>query len=370
MTVADVLVVGGGVIGCAVAREVARRGGNVTLLERGAPGAEASSVAAGMLAPQAEAERSGAFLDLLLAGRARFPALAAALHEETGIDVGYRQEGTLLLAFTDQDEREMEARFAWQHEAGLKVERLTATEARTSEPAISPKTRWALRFPGDHQVESGRLAHALKISAERRSARIRSGSAVRRICRNGDRVTGVVLEDDTRIAADSVVIAAGCWSGRLEGLPRRLPVHPVHGQLAMVEHRPPLLDHVIDSPRGYLVPRGDGRLVLGATVEERGFRKAVTPGGLRRIFAAGAEMVPVLDNAPLTAVRSGLRPATPDLLPVLGPDPDTAGLLYATGHFRNGILLAPITGEIIATLAAGEESPVDVEPFSVERFGG
>lgn len=364
----DVVVVGGGVIGCAVARHVARRGASVTVVERGRPGAEASWAAAGMLSPLAEANGPGPFLDLLLRARAGFPAIADALREETGADVGYRGDGTLYLALREDDEPELEHRFAWQHATGLAVERLSAEEARGLEPAISPAVRMALRFPGDHQVENRALSAALWAAAARAGAAFRLGSEVVRVLRDGDRVAGVELADGARIGAGVVVVAGGSWAGRLAGLPRPVPVHPVHGQLLALESVPPLFRHVVDSPRCYLVPRSEGRVIAGATAECVGFRKAVTPAGLRRLVDGALEVAPALAHAPIAESWAGLRPGTPDGLPILGPDPDVAGLLYATGHFRNGILLAPLTGQAIGDLALGKATDVDLAPFGIARF--
>ncbi len=365
---ADVVVVGGGAIGCAVARRAALGGLRVVVLERGRPGAEASHAAAGMLSPQAEAPGPGPFLDLLLRARRGFPAVAATLREETGIDVGYRDEGTLWLAFTDADEAELEERLAWQSAAGLDVEALTGDDARRLEPAVSPAATRALRFPGDHQVENRALSLALWSAAARAGAEFRTGCEAARLLRDGGRVTGVELLGGERVEAGAVVIAAGSWSGRLEGLPRPLPVVPVHGQLLALETVPGVFRHVVDSARCYLVPRADGRLIVGATVERVGFRKAVTPAGARGLLDAALEVAPSLADFPIVDLWAGLRPGTPDGLPVLGADPEVAGLFHATGHFRNGILLAPLTGEIVGGLLLGEAAGVDLAPYRADRF--
>jgi glycine oxidase len=365
----DVVVVGGGVVGCAVARRAARGGLAVVVVERGTPGAEASSAAAGMLSPLAEAARPGPFLDLLLRARASFPAFAAALRDETGVDVGYGDAGTLYLSLREDDDAELEERLAWQSAAGLGVERLTAGEARSLEPALTPALRFALRFPGDHQVDNRTLASALWSAAAGAGARFRLGAEAAAAGLEGGRVAGVELAGGERIGAGAVVVAGGCWSGRLGGLPRPLPVAPVHGQLVALESVPPLFRHVVDSPRCYLVPRAEGRVIAGATVEEVGFRKAVTPAGVRRLLEGAVEIAPALDDAPIAGAWSGLRPGTPDGRPVLGSDPEAGGLFYATGHFRNGILLAPLTGELIGAMLLGGAPEVDLSPFSVGRFG-
>lgn len=368
MTLPDVVIVGGGVIGCALARLLAHAGVRVLVVDRSRPGAEASEAAAGMLAPLAEAGEAGPFLSLLRESRQRFPALAAALREESGIDVEYRQDGTLFLAFNDADEAELEERWRWQHAAGLPIERLAAAELLRLEPAISSTVRGGLRFPEDHQVVSGRLVRALWSSAARAGAEFRAEAAVRAVLHDGSRAAGVVLADGERVAAGAVVVATGSWSGMLENLPRPLPVFPVHGQLLALEALPPLFRHVIDSPRCYLVPRADGRIIAGTTVERIGFRKVVTPAGMLSILSGALEICAALAEMPITDSWSGLRPGTPDGLPILGRDPEVENLFYATGHFRNGVLLAPLTAEAVGELVRSGHSPIDLSPFGVERF--
>lgn len=364
----DVVVIGGGVIGCAIARRAACGGLSVLVLERGACGAEASHAAAGMLSPLAEADRADDFLDLLLAARAIYPDFAVAIAEETGVDIGYRDAGTLYLSLREEDDAELEHRWAWQRVAGMCVERLTAEETREMEPAVSPSVRFALRFAGDHQVDNRLMGPALATAAARAGAGIRTGAEAVAITRDGGRVTGVELADGSRIAAGAVVVAGGSWAGQLGGLPRPVPVEPVHGQLLAMETAPPLFRHVVDSPRCYLVPRGCGRVIAGATMERVGYRKALTPAGMRRLMDGAVEIAPALDEAPLVETWSGLRPGTPDGRPILGHDPEMENLLYATGHFRNGILLAPLTGEVIGSLLLGDEPEWDMAPYHIGRF--
>jgi len=367
--VTDVVVIGGGVIGLAIARRLARAGAAVTLLERGTPGAEASSAAAGMLSPLAEAGQPGPFLDLLIRARSEYPAFCEELSSETGIDLGYRDEGTLMLALRDEDEAELEHRFGWQTQRGLNVERLTAEQARSAEPSITREVRWALRFPGDHQVENRNLARALWAAAAAAGVSLCLGAEAVRIHRKGGRARGVELVGGEVLAADTVILAGGSWSGRMEGLPRALPVEPVHGQLLALDALPPPIRHVVDSPRCYLVPRADGRLIVGATVERRGFTKSTTPSGMLHLLAGALEILPSLAELPIAETWSGLRPGTPDDLPILGGDPDLENLFYATGHFRNGILLTPITAEIVADLVLTGRSRVDLQPYRIDRFG-
>ena len=364
----DVVVIGGGVIGLAIARRAARGGRSVTVLERGRCGAEASHAAAGMLSPLAEANEPGPFLGLLLAARSLYPAFTAEIEEESGVAIGYGDAGTLYLSLREDDDAEVEHRWAWQHAAGLCVQRLTAEETRAMEPAVAPAVRFALRFPGDHQVDNRALGAALLAAAERAGVHIRPGAEAVALVREGDRVTGVELAGGERVAAGAVVIAGGSWAGRIRGLPRPLPVEPVHGQLLAMETAPPLFRHVVDSPRCYLVPRAGGRIIAGATVEHVGFRKTVTPWGVRRLLDGAVEIAPALDHAPLVETWSGLRPGTPDGLPILGADPEVANLVYATGHFRNGILLTPLTGDAIGALLLGQAPAWELAPYGIERF--
>lgn len=367
---ADVLVIGGGVIGCALARELAASGARVRVLERDQPVEHASAAAAGMLSPLAEAADPGEFLSLLRAGRELFPALARELREEVGAEIGYRDEGTLFLALTEEDERELTARYTWQKRTALPVELLDREAALSLEPALSPSLRWALRFPDDHQVDSRRFAEALRDAALAAGAEISSGARVAEVSTTGGRVSGVRLSDGQRIGAAAVVVAAGCWSGEIGGLPRALPVRPVHGQLLALATDQPLLAHVVDTPRVYLVPRAGGRVVVGTTVEEIGFRKRVSEEATALLRAAAAEAVPALMEATLAESWSGLRPGTPDGLPILGADPALPGLFHATGHFRNGILLAPITAELVGAAVLGRSPRLDLSPYSVARFTG
>lgn len=354
-------------IGCAIARLLAAKGIKTLLLDRGTRESTASWAAAGMLSPLAEAHEPSAFLDLLRASGQLFPSLAAELRRETGIDVEHRTEGTLLIALSDRDEDEIDARHRWQSRAGLPVERLGSAEVRRLEPAISPAVRWALRFTDDHQVDSRKLMEALTRSATRAGALIREAD-VERLVLGGKRATGVKLRDGEVIPAGCVIVAAGCWSGQLTGLPRTLPVRPVHGQLIALRAEPDQLSHIVDSPRVYLVPRRGGRVIVGTTTEERGYTRSVSTEVSEQLRAAAAEAVPALANAEMVESWSGLRPGTPDDLPILGPDPEVPNLIYATGHYRNGILLAPLTAELIAGLLMEVDREIDLEPFSIARF--
>jgi glycine oxidase len=363
----DVAVIGGGIMGSAIALRLCQRGLGVTVIERGIPGAEASSAAAGILGPQMEAEGPGPLLELGLKSRALYPALAAELRELTGIDVGYDRSGVLAVAFDEAGEAALSARRAWQLARGLRVDSLSGEAARAREPALGPAVRAALAFNDDAQVVARELARAFSQAAAGAGARFLTGRYVRRVLVDKGAVTGVELDGDLLPAA-VVVVAAGSWSGLVEGagVPPTV-VRPARGQLVSIETRPPLFRHVVSAPGGYLVPRRDGTVLAGSTVEMVGFRKEVTVGGLATILTLARMLIPGLGDAPVTGSWSNFRPYTEDHLPVLGAT-GVRGLVLATGHFRNGILLAPITAWAIAELIATGKSPIDLAPFAIARF--
>ena len=377
----DVAVVGGGVAGLSIARALMRRGLSVALVESGAPGAGASGAAAGMLAPQSEADRADELFELLCASREMYPAFAEALLEESGVDVELERTGTLYLAFTEEDEHEVEHRFAWQSRAGLEVERLTAAEARALEPQISTHASCALRFPRDWQVENRLLVRALAASAESSGARVLTETHVRAVRVLRGCAAGVETSKGF-IAAGAVVLAAGA---RTSHVPLFTPegedavealsfvehpkVEPVRGQMLCFEQPPslrPFVRHVVYSPRGYIVPRRDGRLLAGSTSERAGFDCSVTAGGVARITSNAMEIAPQVSALRLSDSWAGLRPRAADDWPVLGESADVEGLFYATGHYRNGILLAPATGEIVADLVV--EGSSRIVPHALSAF--
>jgi glycine oxidase len=365
----DVAIVGGGVMGCAVALRLAQRGLRVTVIERGIPGAEASSAAAGILGPQMEADGPGPLLDLGLRSRALYPALASELHDATGIDIGYTKSGVLAVALTDAEEVELASRRTWQTARGLRVETLTGAAARELEPALGGDVRSALRFVDDAQVVARDVARAFSQAAAAAGVTFLQGRYVRRVLVSAGLATGVELDGEI-LPAGVVVVAAGSWSALVEGggVPAHL-VRPARGQMVSIETRPPMFRHVVSvHGRGYLVPRRDGTVLAGSTVEMAGFRKEVTVAGLAQILGLAHALIPALGEAPVSATWSNFRPFTEDHLPVLGHTP-IRGLVLATGHYRTGILMAPITAWSIAELIASGQSSVDLTPFSVTRFG-
>ncbi|HEY0005355.1 MAG TPA: glycine oxidase ThiO [Pyrinomonadaceae bacterium] len=368
---ADVVVVGGGVIGLAVARALALRGvGRVMLCESGRLGAEASSAAGGMLAVQAEADEADAFLELATKSREMYSSFAVALREETGIDIELEETGTLYLAFNERDEAEIEHRYGWQSRAGLRVEKLTAEEARRIEPSLSPEVRGALRFPLDVQVENRRLLAALVAAAEKYGVDLWTNTRVASVSIERGRVAGVETSRGF-ISTPLVVLACGAWLSLINSEGGALPhisIEPVRGQMLCFEARQSVTRHVIYSPRGYLVPRLDGRLLAGSTTEHAGFDKSVTGAGVHTIMEHALEIAPAVGGLALADMWAGLRPRATDELPVIGPCSETRGLFYAAGHYRNGILLAPVTGELIADALMQTSPPPLLDAFTPDRF--
>ncbi len=364
---ADVVVIGGGIIGLTIARALAKRGAqDVTVIEKREFGREASWAAGGILAPQIEADRSDDFFRLACASRDLYPAFAKALEHESGIDVELNTTGTIYVAFDETEEVDLRARHAWQLTQGLSVEWLTGDEVRQIEPQLSPHVRFALRFPNDYQVENRQLVAALLIANKKLGVRLISECEAQRLVIENDRVVGVETSQGL-INASTLVIAAGAWSSRVVGY-EGPKVVPVRGQMLCFEPPPPMARHVIYSARGYLIPRNDGRMLAGSTTEEAGFDKSVTNEGMNAIKSMAFEIIPALETLPVTDSWAGFRPRSEDGLPILGASKKINGLVYATGHYRNGILLAPITGELIAEAIVSRTNPVLISPFSPDTL--
>jgi glycine oxidase len=371
-----VVVIGGGVIGLAVAWRAAQLGHAVRVLERGELGAGTSRVAAGMLAPVTEADAGElALLELGLRSARSWPAFADELAAASGSDPGLRRCGSLVVA-RDRDEAvALERELALRLDLGLDVERVLASAARRLEPALAPTLRLALAVPGDHAADPRSLVLALTEAARRAGAQLRTRAAVQGIRVDRGRVTGVELASGELVPAGQVVVAAGVWSGAIAGLPdaARIPLRPVKGQILRLRdpQGPGLLERIVRFGGGYLVPRGDGRYVLGATVEERGFDTTVTAGGLYELLRDASELVPGIHELVVEEAAAGLRPATPDNAPVLGTGAEVDGLVWATGHHRNGILLAPVTADIVAGVLDGDAAPPQFAPgrFAPTREG-
>jgi glycine oxidase len=363
---ADVIIVGGGIVGLSAARVLAAAGARTIVIERARVGAEASTAAAGMVAPQAETAEDSPLLELALRGRDHHLALAPALEAETGLSVDLACRGLIELAFTDEDLRRLEARRSWQTRRGLAAEALGPAEVRESEPNVNPAVCGGLYIPGDRCVDNVRLVRALAASAVARGASIVTGRPVTGLVVERGAVAGVQAATEA-FRAPVVINAMGAWASQLAGDPLPPPVEPVRGHIVAFDMAPALLRHVVCSPRGYLVPRADGRTLAGSTAERAGFDKIVTAAGLGTVLGIALEIAPILGDVPVADSWVGLRPGTPDGLPVIGPGA-LPGLFHAAGLYRNGILMGPLVGEIVAGLVRGLASPVDLAPFSITRF--
>jgi glycine oxidase len=365
----DVLIVGGGTIGLATGFELARQGTPVTVFERGEAGRGTSWQAAGMLAPDAEIGFEE--LELYRLSREslrRWPEFAAAVEDaaETGVD--YRDDGTLIVA-DDRDSAEKIRRlYEFQSEHGLDVEWLTGEEAREIEPFVAPRLSAAIYAPSDHQVDNRRLMDALKEAFLAEGGTLREHTPVTAVRPDADR-PAVVTEDGERVEGQCVVVAAGVWSRRIDGLGGAQPsVRPVKGQMIQLTMQRPFgLEHVVRGPDAYLAPKSNGRLVVGATSEEMGFDTTVTAGGLYDVLEGAWEVVPGIRELPVDETWAGLRPASRDHAPILGRT-DAPGVIAATGHYRHGILLTPVTAQEIARLVRTGETSQWLEPFSPTRF--
>lgn len=367
----DVLVVGGGIIGLVTAWRAAQRGLAVVLVDP-EPGGGAAQVAAGMLAAVTELHYGEqTLLALNVESARRYPAFAAELSETTGLDTGYRACGTLAVALDSDDRAHLRDLHALQVRCGLESEWLSGRECRRLEPMLAPGVRGGLRVDGDHQVDPRRLAKALVAACTGAGVRFAHGWA-ERLSVVRERAAGVVLADGATLAADQVVLAAGSLSGRLDGVPEELlpPVRPVKGQVLRLTVPPayaPFLSRTVRAVvRGsdvYLVPRENGELVVGATSEELGWDTTVTAGGVYQLLRDAHELVPGITELPLTETRAGLRPASPDNAPLLGPTA-LPGLLLATGHYRNGVLLTAVTGDVMAHVLTTGELPDAARPFT------
>ena len=369
----SVAIIGAGVIGLGIAWRLAVRGLSVAVFDKGVSGAGASHAAAGMLAACAEAEPGEeALVTLGRVSQARWPAFAAELKQASGVDVGLRPEGTLVVALTSDDQARLSHQLTFQQKLGLPLQWISAAETRRREPHLAGKLAGAVFSPEDTQVDNRKLAAALRIAAEAAGARIREHQEVKTISSDAGRVDGIVLADGTKVGADVVVLAAGAWSRSIDGLAPELrpPVRPIKGQMLALRMDPaaPLLTHVVWAPGAYLVPRLDGRLLVGATVEEKGYDTSLTAGGILTLLEAAWRVVPAVEELPIDEMWVGHRPGSRDDAPILGTGP-IDGLIYATGHHRNGILLTPVTADAIAQLVLEGAADPAIRPFGIERFG-
>lgn len=364
----DVIIIGGGIIGLSIARALAHRAYSVTLLERHHPGREASWASAGMLAPQGELSE-GAFLQLCLASNRLYPGFRESVEAETGIRCYHREAGTLALAFTDEDETEFRQTYNRQRADGLAVEWISGADARAMEPSLSEHVRGGMHLPGDRHIENRLLAPAMEQACRQLGVDIVCGAHAHALLTAQGRAIGV----DTILGpyyGALVINAAGAWSAGI-GVPDeslRPPIFPVRGQmLAITLPHPTFLSRAVRSPRSYLVPRHDGRLFLGATMEHVGFDKRNTVWGINKLLNGAQELFPGLEHSAVQEMWAGLRPGSLDNHPVLGLT-ELPGYLLATGMFRNGLLLTPVITQTIAELVSSGVTPELIAPFNIARF--
>jgi len=367
----DVLIIGGGIIGLSIARKLHQKGlRKITIVERGRVGRESSFAAAGMLAAQAETDKIDDFFHFCIESNTLYPKFAEELIDETGVDIELDKNGTLFLALTEDDEAEIRRRFRWQKKAGLRVEHLSAAEVRKAEPFVSPDTREALFFPNDWQVENRNLLAALQKYALINKIKIVEGAEVKSLLVEDEKIIGAETSD-SKFFAEKTVLATGAWTSLIkigEDVLSPLDVKPIRGQMLCFKTAKRLFSKVIYSPRGYIVPRQSGRILAGATVEDAGFDKSITPSGIDFVRENALEIAPSLINLEASEKWSGLRPFAPDGLPILGEFPQMENLFVATAHYRNGILLAPLTAEILASKIVENKDSEYLRAFSPRRF--
>lgn len=363
----DAAVIGGGVIGLSVAWRAARAGLSVAVVDP-EPGSGASHFAAGMIAPVGEAEYGEeAVVALNRDSAARYPSFIAELELDAGRSAGYRQTGTLHVATDIDEQTALEREFRYRQELGLPVERLTSRQTRDVEPGLAPSIRGGMLVESDHQVDPRAMVATLLQACNRLGVQIHRSRASLLI--EAGRATGVGLDGGERLEASRVVLAAGCWSGAVPGVPEadRPPVRPVKGQILRLRGAPGMIARTIHGGSVYILPRGDGRVVIGGTVEERGFDTSVTAGAVYELLREARALVPDVVELELVEASAGLRPGSPDNMPMVG-DSTTPGLIVATGHYRNGYLLAPATADAVAWVLAGGRWPGATRPWSPSRF--
>lgn len=363
----DVAIAGGGLIGSAIALELSRAHLRVALFDARDPGKEASWASAGILSPAPENSAMLAMVPLGRASLAMYPNFVAMVEELSGLPTGYRTHGTLETLFSRHAKAELNTIIALHHGLGLKAEAISAQDARELEPAVSQELEAAVLRPDEASVDNRLLTIALLEAAKRSGVQIFVGSAVQSISREGSHCRGFVLSHGDRIVARHTIIAAGCFSLQIAGAEEFAPVRPAKGQMLSLRNDAIRIERVLWSERIYLVPRNDGRILVGATLEHVGFDKTVTAAGIHANLDAAIELVPSLKDARVEETWAGLRPDTPDHLPIIGPT-DVDGLLVATGHFRSGVLLTPVTAKLIGEMVAGQTAQLDCSRFSPQRF--
>lgn len=362
----EVIIAGGGLIGGAIALELALAGVRAAILEKGDPGREASWASAGILSPAPENPASIPLVPLGKASMGLYPDFVARVAEISGHDVGFRAKGTLEALFSRDAPRELSTHIALHHGWGLKAEAINAEDARELEPALSPELEAAVLRPDEASVDNRLLTSAVLEAARKSGVEIFAHREVQGIWREQQRCIGLLLKNE-RVSAEWTIIAAGSFSANIAGVNTYAPVRPAKGQMISLRAEQTKIERVLWSDKIYLVPRNDGRILAGATVEYAGFDKNVTAGGLEKIVSSALELAPDLAHARVEETWAGLRPDSPDHLPILGPT-DINGLLIATGHFRSGVLLTPITAQLLREWVTQQRVSVDWERFSPLRF--
>jgi glycine oxidase len=362
----DVIVLGGGIIGAALAEELARRGQRVVVLERGRVGTEASAAAAGILAAQTDLISPGPFFELCQEARRLYPRWVEHLERRSGRSVGYHVDGVLYLATSGRDEHVMERRARWQRRNGLRVDRWSPKEVRRHEPSVDGKVKRGFHFPTEAQVDNVVLMASLAAACRKAGVELREQTAVKRLLLRGQAVRGVET-DHGSVEAPVAVNCLGSWANMGGAFPIPLPVEPARGQILAFQGPRRLLRHAVMSEQAYAVQRRDGRILVGSTVERAGFEKALTFEGIHHILCGAGHLISAFNSCTLLETWAGFRPLTKDGLPILGATA-IEGLYVATGHFRHGILLAPITANLLAQLIVRGRSPFDLAPFATSRF--
>ena len=364
----DVIVIGAGAIGTSIAYQLAKAGARVMIFDRGPVGRESTAASAGMLMVRHGGHSPEALVNLSVESARLFPALVNELLDRTGIDIGYRHGGSLEIAFDEAEERELRAQRGQEVDHGANVPWLDARAALDLEPAVNPAIRGAIYHADDHNVLPLTLTQALARAAADLGAVFREGAAIDQLVIEGDRVDGVALGGEL-VRADEVVIANGAWAGAWSHvLGVAIPVGPMRGQMVALRTSGTALRHVISNADSYALTRADGLTTMGTTVEDVGFDPRPTVSAVARLLEQAARLSPRLSDATFDRAWAGLRPATPDAMPMIGRLSEWRGLSLATGHFRNGILLAPITGELMADLLLRRRPRLPLDAFDPTRF--
>lgn len=366
MSTYDAVIAGGGLIGATIALELAEAGLKVGVFDAREPGREASWASAGMISPAPENPQMIPFMPMSLASVALYPELIRKVESATGKDVGYRKEGALDIILEGDAQKELSTIIALQHGVGLRAEALSAQRAREMEPALTEEAQAAIFRPDEASLDTRIFTEALLEAAGKKGAEVVAGNGAKAVKKSGAQCRGLILERG-EAEAKWTIIAAGCFSARIEGVEEYAPVFPAKGQMVALRCESASIQHILWLEHKYLVPRKNGRIIAGSTIERTGFDRDVTAGGIRTILSEVIKIVPQLENARIEETWAGLRPDSPDHLPIIGPT-DVEGLLIATGHFRSGVLLAPITARLIREWVTSERVSLDWDRVSPMRF--